>query len=169
MTTTCELLDLLYADIQSAPALNGSYDSYFTSSPDYSPKSRVCDKLIEFCTLLREYLIHEGFDVVYKPVTGYPSCPVQNIWIYLDRTNHVMEHVAVSRSWLEHDRQQHDTVGPLMTAIHGEMLRYQEYLIHKATRESVRVQCNSCYYGGDSYCGLGREMVPDCIHRIDNQ
>lgn len=167
---TCEELDLLYTDIQNTPALNGTYDSYFTSSPTYSPKSTVCNKLIEFCTLLQEYLIQEGYDAHYTPSTGYPANPMQNIWIYLDRGKHRMLYVAVDRSALLYDAwlpsNTVSNVETLMAALHEDMLRYQEYCIHEVARESVRVQCNACYYRGGPYCGLGMEMVPDCMHHM---
>lgn len=172
MTTTCELLDLMYADIQNTPALNGTYDIYFTSSPSYSPKSTVCNKLmlIEFCTLLQEYLIQEGFDVEYTPSTGYLTNPMQNIWIYLDRAKRRMAHMGIDRSSLICDGFRMDSVQALMAALHEEMVRYQEYCIHRARWELVKVQCNACYYGGDSrYCGLGMDMTPDCMHRVNSQ
>jgi hypothetical protein len=176
---TCEELDLLYADIRTTsglndplgprPPANGSYDSYFKSSPTYSPKSTVCNKLIEFCTLLQQYLIQVGYDAEYKPVTGYPSHPVQQIWIYLDRGKHRHWCLDVGRyTLLKYDDQHSDSVQLLMAALHVDMLRYQEYCTHEARRELVRVQCNGCYWGGE-YCGLGMERVLDCIHRIDNQ
>lgn len=163
--TTCRQLDQLYTDIKATPVL--TYYRYFTSRSKYSPTSKVCNRLIDFSTQLQAYLVSEGFDVEYKVVASCLTNPVQDVWIYWDRGKHRGWRLHVSISSIELNGAHYTTVRALLTYLSDYKVRYLEYATQEAREEVIRTQCTTCYYGGEPYCGLGMDMVHDCMHRIE--
>jgi hypothetical protein len=128
---------------------------------------------------LRALLLSEGFPVGYGWGNGHPllmkkigvrlgtsrcSADIEVALRSIKSTDKFYVYLSSNLYYSEDVITEHHSVQALLDSLHNLDARYR----HWVSGYYAYVPCHGCHYSdtGGSYCGLGMDMVPDCLHHI---